>query len=450
MKYDIVIVGGGPAGYVAAIRAGQLGSKTLLIEKQRVGGMCLNWGCIPTKALLESAKRLEDVRRATDFGISGIELTAIGFDWPKAATRAERVVRKLTKGVEFLLKKNGVEVESGEAVLLSATELSVNNRTLTADQILLATGTLPAFPEVEGLKPEDLFPFRDLLRQKSLPRRPVIFGDGPPAIEMVQFFSMIGAEPLLLSGSGRLIPQADPFVSKTVDELLRKSKVVHKPLKEVGWRFPEKTVVMADGEFAYDALINLTDRLPVLPAMMGFSLVHRNGFPVVDEHLQTSQPGIYAIGDVNGLSTFAHAASAQGLYVINHLAGVPGLYPPRAVPLNLYTWPEIAQVGPGEDQLSEKGIEYKVAEFPLSANGKSMAEGQPDGNLRILFEPKYGEILGVVIVAPHATDMIAEAVALMELEGTVADVARMVHAHPTVSEVMMEAAFVAVDAPVHR
>lgn len=450
MRYDIVIIGGGPAGYVAAIRAGQLGKKTLLIEKTRVGGMCLNWGCIPTKALLESAKRLDEVRRASDFGISGIDQAAVTFDWLKAASRAERVVKRLTKGVEFLLKKNQVEIETGTAELLSGSEISVNNRLISAGNIILATGTLPGMPAVEGLTADSLFPFQDLLKQAALPRQPVIFGDGPSAIEMVQFFSMVGAQPLMLTVSDRLIPMADPFVSKTVSDQLRKNKVVHASLQEARFLFDEKVVMVGERSFKYDALINLGDRTPVLPSMKGFSLKQKNGFPIVDEHLQTSQPGVYAIGDVNGLSVFAHAASAQGLFVVNHLAGVPGLYPPKAIPLNLYTWPEIAQVGPGEHQLTAQGVEYKSAEFPLSANGKSMAEGQNDGILRILYEPKYGEILGVVVVAPHATDMIAEAVALIELEGTVADVARMVHAHPTVSEVMMEAALAAIDMPVHR
>ena len=450
MDYDVVVVGGGPAGYVAAIRAGQLGHRTVLVEKEHLGGMCLNWGCIPSKALLESAKRLEDVRTASEFGVSGLDMEALAFDWSKASLRAGRLVRRLTKGVESLLKKNNVEIVKGEAVIDSVHEVSVNNRMLSSRYIVLATGTLPVLPEDIPVSSETIFPFTELLRQTHLPQRPLILGDGPSAVEMAQFFSMVGAAPLLLRRHDRLIPMADPLVSETATRLLDKKKVQIRSFTELLWEGAKQTVASGDWRFQYDALINLADRRAIMPKTGGFALEMKNGFPLVDEYLRTSQENIYAVGDVNGLSVFAHAASAQGLFAINHLSGIKGEYPPKAVPINIYTWPEIAQVGLGELQLKETGVEYKSADFPLSANGKAMAEGHADGLLRIHFEPRYGEILGVVIVAPHATDMIAEAVSLIELEATVADAARMVHAHPTVSEVMMEAAFVALDSPIHR
>jgi len=450
MNYDVIVIGGGPAGYVAAIRSGQLGHKTLLLEKDKLGGMCLNWGCIPSKALLESAKKLVEVQRAEEFGVTGIDVDKVGFDWTKAASRAERLVKRLSKGVESLLKKNGVETEIGKAVLNSPNEVLVNNRLLTTRFVILATGSLPMPIEGDVFSVKDLYPFKELLKQKSLPKRPLILGDGPSAIEMAQFFSMVNAQPLLVTFSERLVSMADPYISEVIGRQLQKSRVMVKAFSDLAWNNAKRLVHHDNWNFEYDALINLADRQAVLPETKGFSLDLHQGFLQTNEHLQTSQKTIYAVGDVNGLSIFAHAASAQGLFAVNHLSGVQGLYPPKAIPLNLYTYPEIAQVGYGEHQLKKLGIEYKTADFPLSANGKAMAEGQVDGTVRIHYEPRYGEILGVIIVAPQATDMIAEAVSLIELEATVADVARMVHAHPTISEVMMEAAFIAIDAPIHR
>lgn len=450
MEYDVVVIGGGPAGYVAAIRAGQLGRKTLLIEKEHLGGMCLNWGCIPTKALLESAKRLEEVRRADEFGVVGLEAQAVGLDYAKAAARAARLVKKLTKGVEFLLKRNRVEIARGEAVVMSPNEVQLGNRSLVTRHIVLATGSRPGALEQIGLEAGGFFPMQKILEQESLPRRPVIVGDGPSAVEMAQFFSLIGAEPVLLPLHERLVPSADPFISESVQQLLKKSGVLMNPFHETEFLVREKSLRMGERTVPFDTVINLSDRRAVLPDLNGISLeMTEEGFVSVNRWLQTSQENIYAVGDMNGLSAFAHAASAQGLSAANHLSGVPGAYESRAIPFHLYTLPEMAQVGLGEQQLGKTGQEVRVSEFMLSANGKAMAEGHREGRVRLYYESRYGEILGVVIVAPNATDLIAEAVSLIELEATVADAAKLIHAHPTVSEVMMEAALAAAGSPIH-
>ncbi len=450
MDYDLIVIGGGPGGYVAAIRAGQLGKKTLLIEKEKLGGMCLNWGCIPSKALLESAKKVLEVKSAQEFGVLGVDSETVRLDFKKAASRAERIVRKLTKGVEFLLKKNSVEIETGEASFEGPHEIAVNNRLVRGEHIILASGSYPGLPDQADISAADLFPFKALLKQEELPKQPLIIGDGPSAVEMVVFFALAGAQPVLLSSEERLVPMADPFVSEVLSGQLKKFNVPVKPLVEVRLDKPAKSVFHGEWSAHYDAIINLGKRLAVLPAMRGAELELHQGFPVINEFLQTSLPHIYAVGDVNGMSVLAHAASAQGLFAVNHICGVKEPFCPKTVPINLYTWPEIAQAGAGEHELQEKNIPYKLAEFSLSANGKAMTEGQSEGVVRILHDPQYGEILGVIIVAPQATDLIAEAVALIEMEATVADAARLVHAHPTISEVMMEAALVAVDAPIHR
>ncbi len=450
MIYDVVVIGAGPAGYVAAIRAGQLGKKTLLIEKERLGGMCLNWGCIPTKALLESAKKMEEVRRASEFGVVGLDLKSMKFDFKKAADRATRLVKKLTKGVEFLLKKNGVEIEFGEAYLASPNEVQIGNRLISTDHIVLATGSMPELPKGGILADADIFPMKMLLEQERLPQRPVIVGDGPSAVEMAQFFSLVGAEPVLLTVNDRYIPNADPLISANVEQLLKNSHVTTGSYHEAKFDSAEKRLRFGERVVSYDSVINLADRRAVLPPMDRVNLaLTGDGFVSVNHWLQTSQDNIYAVGDMNGLSAFAHAASAQALSAVNHLSGVQSGYDARVIPLNLYTMPEMAQVGLGEQLLKEKGMEYETTEFVLSANGKALAEGHREGRVRIYFEPRYGEILGVVIVAPDATDMIAEAVSLIELEATVADAARMIHAHPTISEVMMEAALAAVGSPIH-
>lgn len=449
MNYDVIVIGGGPAGYVAAIRTGQLGKKTLLIEKERLGGMCLNWGCIPTKALLESARKLEETLQVVEFGVTGIDARSVGFDFRKAASRAERIVKRLSKGVEYLLKKNKVDIEIGLASLNSPTEVLINGRTVTGQKLVLATGSLPGLPVLNGLNDQALFPFQEILSQERLPHRPVIIGNGPPAIEMAQFFSSLGAEPVLLTTLDRLLPMADPFLSTAISQLLRKKKVPSWALSEVSFNGVDQTIRHGDGSVAYDAVINLSDRQAVLPPINGFDLVLNSGFVAVNDQMQTSQENIYAVGDLNGLSQFAHAASAQGLSAANHLSGIDIPYSHHTVPVNLYTWPEMAQAGLGEHQLKALGKEYKTVEFPLSANGKAMAEGHGDGMLRLHFDPRYGEILGVIIVAANATDMIAEAVSLIELEATIADAAKMVHAHPTVSEVMLEAAQLAMGSPIH-
>jgi dihydrolipoamide dehydrogenase len=446
MDYDLIIIGSGPAGYVAAIRAGQVGLKTAIIEKAKIGGMCLNWGCIPTKALLESAKRMSAVKSAVDFGIEGIDESKILFNWKAALKRSERIVRRLTKGVEYLLKKNGAEIITGEAEIVSENSVSVENRLLETKHILIATGSRPEKPG-SGLPAGMIIEIDELLNTEELPRRPFVLGNGPHSVELAQFLAMTGKEVTLLVPEGRLLPGIDPSLVEYVKGILKKSKIDFLAFSEIGGNESGKLIV--DGkDFDCDKIVNAATRKAILPpAKIDFSLTH--DFIRVNQDLQTDFPTIYAVGDVNGLSYLAHAASAQGLFAVNHITGVKQDFNVAAIPWNMYTSPEIAQVGLTEPRIKEKGIDYKVSEFPLSANGKALAEGFSDGVVRVISEKKYGEVLGVQVVAQHATDMIAEAAVVMQLEGTVYDVAKTVHAHPTVSEVFMEAGFAAFDQPIH-
>jgi dihydrolipoamide dehydrogenase len=446
MKYDVAIIGGGPGGYVAAIRAGQTGLKTVLVEKDNIGGMCLNWGCIPTKALLESAKRFTDALDGDKFGIGGIDKKKLFFDLAGALKRAERITKKLTKGVEFLLTKNGVEIVKDTAMIESATSISTGKGGIEASYIIIATGSRPN-PLPDSIPADKQLEIYDLLRLSELPKSIVVYGQGPNAVELSQFFAMAGSKIFLAVPSDDLLPSADQFFAESAIKHLKKDgAAVYLNASISGYE--DGFVVLGENKIQAEYVLNANLRSAVIPESK-VSLVKENGFLFVDEYLRTSAQTIFAVGDVNGKSSLAHSASAQGLHAVDFINGIKEPMDHLKYPLNIYTYPEMAQIGLTEEQLKERGSEFKISEFPLSANGKAMIEDEIDGRIRILFEPKYGEVLGVQIIAPHATDMIAEAAVLMSIEGTVFDLAKVIHAHPTVSEVFLEAGMGAVDKPIH-
>jgi dihydrolipoamide dehydrogenase len=446
MKYDVTIIGAGPGGYVAAIRAGQTGLKTVLIEKENIGGMCLNWGCIPTKALLESAKRFSQVKDADKFGIGGIDKTKLFFDWSAALKRADRITRKLTRGVEFLLTKNGVEIIKGDAVIESPKTVSAGNRLLEAENIIIATGSRPS-PLPESIPPDKRLEIYDLLKLKDLSKNIAVYGQGPNAAEIAQIAALAGSEVSLFVPVEKLLPGAEGFLSDFAVKQLNKDGVnILFNAKISG--YTKGSIVIGGEKIKADYIVNANLRDAVLPESR-IKLEIENGFLKVDEYMKTNEQTIFAAGDVNGISNLAHAASAQGLHIINFINGAKEPMDHSRYPMNIYTYPEMAQIGLTEKQLKEKGIEYKVSEFPLSANAKAMIEDEIEGRIRLLSETKYGEVLGVQIIAPHATDMIAEAAVLISMEGTVFDLANVIHAHPTVSEVFLEAGMAGVDKPIH-
>ncbi|MEE9574455.1 MAG: dihydrolipoyl dehydrogenase [Candidatus Neomarinimicrobiota bacterium] len=447
MKYDVIIIGSGPAGYVAAIRSGQLGLKAAIVEKNDLGGMCLNWGCIPTKSIIESAKIFYKMQKVSEFGVTGIDKNAIAFDWKIAKKRSERIVHRLTKGVELLIKKNGVDIINGLAAIKSENSIIVEKQLYETDNIIIATGSKPTIL-TDTIPNTSVTSIRDLLKMDELPNNPVIVGCNPHAVELVQFFNLIGRKVVLLVSHSTLIPDADKYLSDFLLNSFKKDKI-----KVV---FEEKIKSYIDGilktdksEFQTDCLINGNDRQAILPDYK-IDLALDNNFIKVNGLLQTNYESIFAIGDVNGTSKFAHTASAQGLHAANVISGVKKEFDNSKFPINIYTYPEMAQIGMTEKQLTEEEFDYKVSEFPLTANGKAMIEGQRNGLIRLLSDKKYGEVLGVQIIANNATDLIAEAGVLMQLEGTVYDVANTIHAHPTISEIYMEAGFDAFEQPIHK
>jgi dihydrolipoamide dehydrogenase len=450
MKYDIIIIGSGPAGYVAAIRAGQVGLKTAIIEKDEIGGMCLNWGCMPSKSLIESAKLFRRIiEDSSKFGIEGIDKKAITFNYNKAVKRAEGVVKRLTKGVEFLLKKNGVEIIKGTAVITSPNSVSADNRTFEADHILIATGSRP--PVIESNEADLVIDIKNLFTEREIPQNIVIAGDDSVAVELAQFFGMIGKNVTLAVSGDTLMPLADEYLSSYLKNLFKKEKITIVYHSEItsSQGYSNGEISLSGQKVKCDAIINAKSRYGIIPGH-SVGLEIKNGFINTDQDCRTNVPTIFAVGDVNGKSHFAHIASAQGLHVVNLLKGIHHPLDIKKYPLNMYSNPEIAQIGLTEKELKAEGYDYRESIFPLSANGKAMTEGINEGFIRILSETKYGEVLGVQIVAPHATDMIAEAAAFMQLESTIYDVAQTVHAHPTVSEIFMEAGFEGIDGAIHK
>lgn len=438
-EYDLIIIGAGPGGYVAAIRAGQTGMKTAIIEKEYIGGMCLNWGCIPTKSLLESTKLYRKIKTAEKFGIDGIG--GITFNWQKAVKRTKPIVKKLTKGVEYLLKKNGVEIIMGSAEIVSANTITVNNRNLNTKNIIIATGSKPA----EIIAKNNILQIENMLLETEIPKKLAVLGSGAVAVELCQLFKMMDRDVSLLTAETKIIPGLDSSIEKFLIEKFKKEKI--DIIRDI--EINDNGIMSNGSPLEFDMVINASLRQAVLPPN-ALNLTIENGFIQTTEKLETSSPGIYAVGDVNGKNFFAHSASAQGLAVVNQIQGVMSDIDFNKHPINIYTYPEISQIGKTRETLQNENIGFKISEFPLSSNGKALAEGETEGFLRILFEEKYGEVLGVQIVASNATDLISEASAALQIEATVFDVAKTVHAHPTVSEVFMEAGLEASGDPLHK
>lgn len=445
--YDLLIVGAGPAGYVAAIRAGQVGLKTALVEKDHVGGMCLNWGCIPTKAMLESARLLERVRQARQFGVDGVDESKLRLNWGAARDRASRVVQRLAGNIEAYLGRYGVETIRGEAELLAPATVRVGRRVIEAGHVILATGSRPA-PLSAAVPPELALEIDGLFALRALPASVAVVGQGPNAMELALLLKMAGSVVTLVSPAATLLPMADPYLSTYALNRLR-HQGVRVLLEAVPTGGTDGGILVGEERILCERVLNAGRRRAVIPKVE-FELTLDDGFVFTDDYLQAGHPNLFAVGDVNGRSTTAHAASVQGLHAVNAIQGVRRKMETHRYPLNIYTFPEIAQVGLTEPEIQARRIDYRVNEYPLAANAKALAEGNAEGFVRLLSEQRYGEVLGVQIVAAHATDMIAEAAAIIQAEGTVHDVARIAHAHPTVSEVFLEAGLAALGRPLHE
>jgi len=460
-KFDIIVLGSGPGGYVTAIRASQLGFKTAIIEKESLGGVCLNWGCIPTKALLKSAQVFEYLKHAEDYGLSAEN---VNYDFDAVVKRSRGVADGMSKGVQFLMKKNKIEVINGFGKLKSGKKVEVKAESgetteYTADNIIIATGArsreLPSLPQ-DG---EKVIGYRKAMSLKKQPKKMIVVGSGAIGMEFAYFYHSMGTEVTVVEYMPNIVPVEDEDVSKQLERSFKKSGVKIKTSAEVtkvdtSGDGVKATIKTKKGEEVLEADI-------VLSAVGIKTNIENIGLEdvgiatdrdkiIVNDYYQTNIPGYYAIGDVTPGQALAHVASAEGIICVEKLAGMHvEALDYGNIPGCTYCIPEIASVGLTEKQAREKGYDLKIGKFPFSASGKAKAAGTPDGFVKVIFDAKYGEWLGCHMIGVGVTDMIAEAVVARKLETTGHEVLKAVHPHPTMSEAVMEAVADAYDEVIH-
>lgn len=444
-RADIVIIGGGPGGYVAALRGAQLGARAVLIERDRLGGTCLNRGCIPTKALLEVARTLGALRRARDMGVKA---AGVSVDLPQVRRHRDRAVRTLATGVRHLLASAGVEVLAGHGVLRGPSTVAVAGpggsaeELLEAGAVILATGSVPAPPLCQGFWDSDA-----ALAVEAVPESLAIIGGGPVGLELAVIYHALGSRVTVIEMAPRVLPREDGEVGEELARVLERRGI--RILTGTRVRAAEK---LSDGGFvlrtegvggeaslAAAAVLSAVGRRPACEGL-GLEVVGLPaGWIAVDERMATAVPGLYAVGDVNGRSLLAHAASAQGIVAVEAVLGRAPSVDLSLIPSCTYTWPEAASVGLTEEAARSAGADVAVGRFPFSANGRAAAAAEREGFVKVVVEKSTGRLLGVHILGPHASTMIHEACLALATRATLADVERTVHAHPTFSEAFAEA-----------
>lgn len=463
MKYDLIVIGSGPGGYVAAIRAAQLGMKVAVAERESLGGICLNWGCIPTKALLKSAQVYEYIKNAGDYGI---ELEESKPNFEKVISRSRDVAQSMSKGINFLFRKNKIDVLEGEAVLRSNKKIELSKdgdkKEYEAKSIIVATGgrskELPDL-KIDG---KNIIGYREALILKDIPKRMVIVGGGAIGVEFAYFYHSMGSEVTLVEFLDQgLLPREDPDISKELGKVFKKSginvlastKVNKVESSEKGLKVEiENLKKGSKEELECDVVLSAVGISPNTNniGLEDLGIKTENGLIQVDEFYQTNVKGVYAIGDVVPGPALAHVASAEGIICVEKIAGknpTPMNY--NNLPSCTYCIPEVASVGYTEAEAKEKGYEIKVGKFPFTASGKAMSAGAPEGFVKVIFDAKYGEWLGCHMIGYNVTEIIAEAVVARKLETTGHEIISSVHPHPTISEAVMEATAAAYDEVIH-
>ena len=461
MNFDVIVIGSGPGGYVTAIRASQLGLKTAIVEKESLGGVCLNWGCIPTKALLKSAQVFEYIQHAEDFGITVKDVNA---DFKGIIDRSRGVADGMSKGIEFLMKKNKIEVINGFAKLKEAKKVNVtgaNGKTAeySANHIIIATGArsreLPNLPQ-DGKK---VIGYREAMTLPKAPKKMVVVGSGAIGVEFAYFYKTMGVDVTIVEYMPNIVPLEDLDVSKQLGRTFKKAGVnvmTNSSVESVdtsgdGCKVLVKT---KKGEETIDCDIVLS-AVGIVANIEGIGLedvgiATDKGRILVNDYYQTNIPGYYAIGDVLPTQALAHVASAEGITCVEKIAGHnPEKIDYNNIPGCTYCSPEIASVGYTEQAAKDAGFEVKVGKFPFSASGKASAAGHKDGFVKVIFDAKYGEWLGCHMIGYNVTEMIAEAVVARKLETTGHEILKAVHPHPTMSEAVMEAVAAAYDEVIH-
>ena len=452
MEYDVVIIGGGPGGYVAAIRAAQLGGRVALVEKDRVGGVCLNRGCIPTKTLVRSINSLREARNAAQFGVI---VSEPALDFAVMVARKDAVVTRLVSGVEELLQAHRVDLHPGTGTIVRPGLVQVTNSDstiteLVARHVIVATGSVAGRPPIAGLDTPGVLIGEEILNLDHVPASLVIIGGGVVGLEFASIFQTLGSAVTVIEMLPTLLPPVDQEIARRYGVYLHKggTRVFLKARVEefrptetgqVSVRFS-----MDGGEKSEEAEVVLvsTGRVPFSAGLglESLGVKMEKGAVVVNERLQTNVPGVYAVGDVTGRVMLAHVASRQGEVAVENILGHPAEIDYHAVPNCVFTDPEIAGVGLTEQGAKEQGLDYTVAKFPFSASGKALAMGETDGLVKLICERGSGQVLGMHVMGPHASDLIAEGTLAVQLGATARDIADTIHAHPTLAEATMEAA----------
>jgi dihydrolipoamide dehydrogenase len=449
-KYDLCVIGAGPGGYAAAVKGAKAGLKTILIEKEdRLGGTCLLKGCIPTKALIQSAETYETCKKsARQFGVttSGVE-----FDWAKVIKRKEMVITKGTKGIEMLMNKHGVTVLCGTAKLDAPGKVTVGDETVTAENIILATGSKSA--SIPGVTPDGkkILTSTHLLNIDELPESIIILGAGAVGVEFADLLATFGTKVTLVEMLPTVLPIEDPEVSAELEQALKRKRIklftsTRAGKVEVAEKVTATLVNVETKEeqtIEADCMLVATGRKPVTEnlGLENFSVVvDRRGFIQTDAHMQTAQPGLYAIGDIVATPQLAHVATAEAIVAVDAITNnnpTPINY--DAIPSCTYSSPEVASVGLNEEEAINRGHKLNIGKFPFSALGKASILGKPQGFVKIIADAETDVVLGAHMVGPHVTDMIAEVVTVLGAEMTAVDWGRVIHPHPSLSEALMEA-----------
>ena len=455
-KYDVIVLGSGPGGYVTAIRASQLGFKTAVIEKESLGGVCLNWGCIPTKALLKSAQVFDYLKHAEDYGLK-VESYAKDFD--AVVNRSRNVAEGMSKGVQFLMKKNKIDVIIGYGKIKPGKKVDVDGTEYSADHIIISTGArskeLPSLPQ-DGKK---VIGYRKAMTLEKQPKKLIIVGSGAIGIEFAYFYNAMGTEVTVVEYMSRIVPVEDEEISKQLERSFKKSGIKIMTSTELtavdtSGKGVKASVKTTKGEDTLEAdvvlsAVGIKTNIENI-GLEDVGIVTDRDKILVNDFYQTNMPGYYAIGDVTAGPALAHVASAEGILCVEKIAGqhVEALNYGN-IPGCTYCSPEVASVGLTEAQAKEQGLEVKIGKFPFSASGKASASGNTEGFVKVIFDAKYGEWLGCHMIGTGVTDMIAEAVLGRRLETTGHEVLKTIHPHPTMSEAIIEAVADAYDEVIH-
>jgi dihydrolipoamide dehydrogenase len=458
MSYDIVIIGSGPAGYVAAIRAAQLGLGCAVVEKANIGGTCLNIGCIPTKTLLRGAEVVHDLREGSRRGITA---EGIQVDMPKMVKHKDGIVRQLTSGVAGLLKARGVDVYQGDAEAVSAHEVKVGEETLECKNLIIATGSSNAIPPVPGLGSDGILTSTEALSLDHVPESMCVIGGGVIGCELATVYAELGCKVTIVEMMDRILPTIDADLAEVCAGGLKKAKAkVHTSASvcgvtktDAGWNVSFRPMADKEAEpsvVSVEQVLVSTGRKPNLEGISSLGLdADRKGYLAVDEHMRTSEEGVYAIGDITGTIQLAHVAMRQGIVAVESIAGLGSTMSYDCVPSCVYVIPELASVGLTPAKAEEQGIKVTLGSFPMGGNGRAKAIGQTTGFTRIVAEAETGRVLGGQIAGPGATEMIGEVALAVQNGLTLEDIAATIHAHPTVSETIYEAALAGLGRPLH-